>query len=331
MLDPVKLIVYFRTAPLESALRAIRTREAARVRAALKLRRRLPSSLLYLVAERAAYLEAVGVDRAQATKELAEELRIRLEEHLRRVQSLLNFVVFAVATLYLSAAMGGVLSLISPVGTTMMLGFIAASAVMLLLVEPYLRPIRRWNYYVAAAASAPAVLSIAHPAFAVLAAAVGAAYAYWYLSAAREAREELDLVASGRVRTGETDLAKEMAEVVRAVRESGAFDLQATAEFLMRIWLAYLDSVRRSALVRALVVVATFAIFAGSMYVLASLFAPFAKTPVPPVLPLKIGQLDPRPAVYVAALSAMVIAGRLTDSYAATPAYSPLVLALLFF
>jgi len=46
--------------------------------------------------------------------------------------------------------------------------------------------------------------------------------------------------------------------------------------------------------------------------------------------PIPIYAVDIKPLVYAAAIAGAVAAGRLTESYAAVPLYTPMTLALLF-
>ncbi|MFB6491533.1 MAG: hypothetical protein TU35_009955, partial [Thermoproteus sp. AZ2] len=84
--EALEFISYFRTSSTEAALKSIPSKAAAKVRAALKLRRRRANDVLYLIAERAQYLEALGFDRGQAVQQLADEYRLRLEESQRRIR-----------------------------------------------------------------------------------------------------------------------------------------------------------------------------------------------------------------------------------------------------
>lgn len=160
-----------------------------------------------------------------------------------------------------------------------------------------------------------------------MASAVSALYAVWYFSAYRDALEEFDMAARGRLTAASTELGREAAEVMKAVRDSGAYDLKATAEFLLRIHKAYLDSLRRSAAVRALTAAAVYTVFAASIIMMNSLLAP--------LYGIKAGALaihppDIRLTLYVSALVTMAVAGRIFESWAAVPLFSPLTLALLF-
>jgi len=306
-------------------LKALRSREAARTRVALRLRRRR-SSLLYLVAERAAYLEALGVDRAAATRELAEEFRVRLEEEMRRGREVMNFVVYAVAMLYFSAAVGYILALVSPVGLAMAYAMYADAALPLAYLEASLKPLKRWPYHVAAMATAPALLAGVWPPVAILTVPVAVVYGVWYWRGVQRALDEVRLAM--RMRAAETDLGRQLVEVARAVRESGALDLEATAEHLFRLYYAYLEGMRKSALLRAASIVATFVVLTVALTTLSAQLSPLVQEARG--APIPIYAVDIKPLVYAAALVGAVAAGRLTESYAATPLYTPMTLALLF-
>jgi len=325
VVDAIRLIVYFRTSPLEAALKSLKSREAARTRVALRLKRRR-STPLYLVAERAAYLEALGVDRAVATKELADEFRVRLEESMRQMRDVMNFVVFAVAMLYFSAAIGYILGLVSPVGVAMAYAMYAAMALPLAYMETAMRPIRRWPYHITALAMLPALLAGAWPPAAILTVPVAAVYGAWYWREVKKALDEVRLAM--RMRAAETELGRELVDIARAVRESGAMDLEATAEHLFRLYYAYLESMRRSAIFRAASVVATFVVLTVAMATLSAQLTPLVEKAHG--APLPIYYVDVKPLIYVAAVAGAVVAGRLTESYAAAPIYSPMVLAILF-
>jgi len=325
VVDAIRLIVYFRTSPLEAALKSLKSKEAARTRVALRLKRRR-FSLLYLVAERAAYLEALGVDRQTATRELAEEFRIRLEEDMRRVRDVMNFVVYAVSMLYFAAAIGFILGLISEVGAAMAYAMLGVTAGPLAYLETVMRPLKRWPYHIAALASLPGLAAWLWPPAAVLTVPAAVVYGLWYWREAQKALEEVRLAM--RMRAAETELGRELVEVARAVRESGAMDLEATAEHVFRLYYAYLDSMRKSAIMRALVIVATFAVLVVALVTLASNLAPLVEKAQG--APFKVQMVDIKPLVYAAAVAGAVAAGRLTESYAAVPLYMPMTLAILF-
>jgi len=325
VVDAIRLIVYFRTSPLEAALKALRSKEAARTRVALRLRRRR-SSLLYLVAERAAYLEALGVDRATATRELAEEFRVRLEEEMRRAREVMNFVVYAVAMLYFAAAIGFILGMVSEAGVALAYAMYIATAGPLAYLEAVMRPARRWPYHIAALATAPALLAGLWPPIAILTVPVAVAYGAWYWRGLQRALDEVRLAM--RMRAAETDLGRQLVEVARAVRESGALDLEATAEHLLRLYYAYLEGMRKSALARALVVVAVFVVLVAALATLSANIAPIVEKAQG--APIRLYTVDIKPLVYAAAIAGAVAAGRLTESYAAVPLYTPMTLALLF-
>jgi len=325
VIDAIRLIVYFRTSPLEAVLKSLKSKEAARTRVALRLKRRR-SSLLYLIAERAAYLEALGVDRLSATRELAEEFRIRLEEDMRRVRDIMNFVVYAVSMLYFAAAIGFILGLISAAGVAMAYAMLGVIAGPLAYLETVMRPLKRWPYHIVALATLPALVAWLWPPAAILTVPVATIYGTWYWRELQKAFDEVRLAM--RMRAAETDLGRELVEVARAVKESGAMDLEATAEHIFRLYYAYLDSMRKSAIMRALVIVAVFVVLTIALVTLSSNLAPLVEKAQG--APFKVQMVDIKPLVYAAAVAGAVAAGRLTESYAATPLYMPMILAVLF-
>lgn len=331
-MDEIKFIVCVRTAPVDSCLRSLGSREAAQVRVALRLGRRL-SSTMYKLAERARYLEAIGVDRLEATKELAEEYRLRLEESARAARSMLDFVAMAIALVYLTAAVQSILGIVSPIGVTAAVAMLSTSLGMLALLEQYVRPVRSWDYRLALLASTPALLSYAIPAMAVVATAVAVAYGRWYFAQLREVDEEVSLAVRGRISVARTEAGRAAAEIARAVREAGARDLEATAEYLFRLHQAYVEAMRRSALMRAAVVAAIYVVLVVALTYLASILAPIVQqsSQAGAAMPgLALSNINVRPVAYLAGVVAMVVAGRMTESYAAVPVYSPLLLSMLF-
>jgi hypothetical protein len=328
VLDAVALIVHYRTSSTEAALKALGSPEARRVAVALRLRRRR-GTLLYRIAERALFMEAMGVDRRVATELLASELRLRLEDEHRRARELYNFAVFAASMAVFTALVVGVfLAPLSPEAASMASLVAALEAVPLAALERLCPPARRWNYGLAAAAMAPAALSLAEPWLSLLAAPAAALYGVYYIRRLREAGEELAMAMRGQLTHAETDTARQAAEIMRAVRTSGAYDLMAAAEYMMRVAEAHLSSLRREGLMRALVIVSLVIIAAAA----AASFWPQLAFMAEQVKggPLKLYVVSARPAIGALALVSAAVAGRLTESYAAAPLYSPLAIAQLF-
>jgi len=118
-----------------------------------------------------------------------------------------------------------------------------------------------------------------------------------------------------------------LVEVARAVRESGALDLEAAAENLFRLYYAYPEGMRKAAVFRAASIVATFVVLIVALAALSAQLSPLVQEARG--APIPIYAVDIRPLVYAAVVGA-VAAGRLTESYAAVPLYTPMTLALLF-
>ncbi|MEM0183512.1 MAG: hypothetical protein QXU93_08010 [Thermoproteus sp.] len=334
MLDEIKFIVCARTAPVDSCLRALRSNEAAKVRVALRLNRRLPS-VLFKLAERAKYLEAIGVERLEATKELADEYRLRLEEIGRNTRSMLDFITMSIALIYLTAAIESVLGIISSIGVTAAIAMLSVSLALLPLLEQYVRPVRTWDYRLAFLASIPALLSYLWPVMAVVGTAIAVIYGRWYFSMIREADEEMVLAMRGRIAVAKTEVGKAAAEIVRTVKETGARDLEATAEYLFRLYQTFQESMRRSSLMRAAVVAAIYVVLVVALSYLSSIMAPLIQQAsqqggIPQLPALQLSNINIRPIAYLAGVAAMIVAGRMTESYAAVPIYSPLLLSMLF-
>ncbi|MFB6491453.1 MAG: hypothetical protein TU35_009540, partial [Thermoproteus sp. AZ2] len=253
--EALEFISYFRTSSAEAALKSIPSKAAAKVRAALKLKRRRPNDVLYLIAERAQYLEALGFDRALAVQQLADEYRLRLEESQKRIGDVYNFMVYAIGMVIFGAIIAGViLGILSPIGAMTATALTAVAAGVLPMLEMYTSPIRRWNYGLAAIAMLPAAAAIALPWMAWLTIPAAALYGLlYYWPRYKEAREEYARATRGLIRDASTPAARAAARVMRAVKEAGSFDLQATAEYLLRLYDQFQSAMRRDGLVRALV------------------------------------------------------------------------------
>jgi hypothetical protein len=231
ILDVVQFIVYFRTASAEAALKSVKSAEARRTAIALRLRRRR-RSMLFEVAERALYMERMGVDRRSAVEQLASEFRFRLEDELARAKGVFNFVVYAASMVIFTAiVLGVVLGVVSPLGAAAAALVIPMVAAPLMAVEGLMPPVRMWDYWVSAVFMAPAVAAFIAPQAALASVPAAAVYAAaYYIPRYREAGEELRMAARGRLIHASTTLGRQAAEIMKAVRYSGSFDLQAAAE-----------------------------------------------------------------------------------------------------
>ena len=211
MFDAVKFIIYWSTSNVESAVKAVPGKDAAKTRVVLRLARRgskvgRPNSVLYAIAERAQWLEQMGVDRRVATEQLAAEFRIRLEDRLRRTREAFNMVVYSVSLVFLTAIVIMILGILSPVASSTAWALVLASAVLGVLVEGFVPPVRRWDYRVTAAAMIPAVVALFwHPAV-YLTVPTAIIYGLWYFRLRREAEEEFKMAVRGRFQTASTDL-----------------------------------------------------------------------------------------------------------------------------
>jgi len=274
-------------------------------------------------------MERMGVDRRSAVEQLASEFRFRLEDELARAKGVFNFVVYAASMVIFTAiVLGVVLGVVSPLGAAAAALVIPMVAAPLMALEGLMPPVRMWDYWVSAAFMAPAVAAIIAPqaALASVPAAVLYAAAY-YIPRYREAGEELRMATRGRLAYASTTLGRQAAEIMRAVRYSGSFDLQAAAEYMMRLAEHHYRALRREGLARALAVVSLLivtALVAAWIYPqLAAMAQQLEGTP------LKLHVTSPRPMMWLLSLVSAVVAGRMTESYAAAPLYSPLVLTTL--
>jgi len=330
ILDAVQFIVYYRTASANAALKALKSAEARKTAVALRLRRRR-RTLLYDIVERAQYMELIGIDRKTSVELLASEFRFRLEEEMRRAKNLFNFVVYSAAmTVFAAIVVGVLLGILSPVGAQMAALLVALAALPLAAVEAFMPPVRKWDYWLAVLFAAPAFAAYAapHAAFATVPAAV--IYALWYyVPKYLEASEEFRLAARGRLiaASGDVSLARQAFEVMRAVRASGAYDLQAAAEYMLRLAEHHYASLRREGLMRALVAASLVAIAAAAVGWLYPQLAEMAAQAQGG--PLQLYLESPRPMLWVLSLASAVVAARLTESYAALPLYTPLTLSAL--
>ena len=339
ILDVVQFIVYFRTASAEAALKSVKSAEARRTAIALRLRRRR-RSMLYDIAERALYMERMGVDRRSAVEQLASEFRFRLEDELARAKSIFNFVVYAASMVVFAVViLGVVLGILSPMGTQAAALAVPLVVAPLFAVEGLMPPVRRWDYWVPAAFMAPAAAAYFAPQAALASVPAAVLYAaVYYIPRYREALEELRMAIRGRLTYASTTMGRQAAEIMRAVRYSGSFDLQAAAEYMMRLADHHYRSLRREGLMRALaaaslVLVAALAIIwlypqLASMAAQTQESASTAAASQGLSLPLYI--TSPRPMMWLLSILTAVVAGRMTESYAAAPLYSPLVLTTLF-
>lgn len=335
MLDVVKFIVYWSTSNAESALKAVRSGEAAKVRVALRLSRRGASvrhgGVLYAIAERAQWLEQMGVDRRVATEQLAAEFLMRLEDRLRRIREAYNSVVFSASLVFLAAIVIMILGILSPIALNMASALVLTSAVLGVLVEGLVPPVRRWDYRVTAAAMIPAVAALAWRPAVYLTMPTAVIYGLWYFRLRREAEEEFKAAIRGKLQAASTDLAKEALDVVRAVRQSGAYYLQATAEYLLGTVEQYYSSIRQDGLIRALIILSMVFIAAAAI---AQMYQPLmemvAKVQLTGgVFPIQLYKFDPKPVIMALGLVAAVLAGRVAESYAMSPIFTPVMLVAL--
>jgi hypothetical protein len=329
ILDAVQFIVYYRTASAEAALKSLKSPEARRTAIALRLRRRR-RSLLYDIAERALYMERVGVDRRSAVEQLASEFRFRLEDELARAKNIFNFVVYAASMVVFTAIiLGVVLGILSPIGGQAAALVTALVVAPLFTIEGFMPPIRRWDYWISAAFMAPAAAAYFVPQAALATVPAAAIYALWYyIPRYREAEEEFRMAARGGLAYAATPMGKQAAEIMKAVRYSGSFDLQAAAEYMMRLAEHHYSSLRREGLIRALVTASLVLVAALAVVWLYPQLTSIAAQAQGSPLPLYI--TSPKPMMWLLSFMTAVVAGRMTESYAAAPLYSPLVLSVLF-
>jgi hypothetical protein len=335
MLDAAKFIVFWSTSNVEAALSSLRSKEAAKVRVALRLARRGVNirrrSILYAVAERAAWLEAMGVDRQTATEVLLSEYRLRAEEHMRTISSAFNTVVFIAAMTFLMSIVISMLALLSPDASKYASAFSIFALMTAFMLEGIIEPVKRWDYRVTALAMAPAALSLFWPQALYAVPIAAALYAVWYIPQRREAEEELTMALRGRLQAASTPLAKEALEIIKAVRMSGAYYLQSAAEFIMRIIEHYYKSIRFSGLIRAFVVISLVFVMVMAINSLQKPLAEMVEKAKsgPTSLPFQLYVPEFKQTVLVAAFIAALIAGRMTESYAAAPLYTPVMLLSL--
>jgi hypothetical protein len=335
MIEVAKFIVMWSTSNVEAALKSLRSGEAAKTRVALRLARRgapiRRRSVLYAIAERAQWLEEMGVDRQTATELLLAEYRTRVEQELRATASAYNTVVFISAMTFLMGIVISMLGILNPDAATYASAFAAFALLTAFLLEGIVPPVRRWDYRIAAAAMLPAVAGLFWTPAIYATVPVAALYGMWYLRLRREAEEELDLALRGKLQAASTDLAKEALDVIRAIRASGAYFLQSAGEHILRIVENYYKSIRNMGLMRAFVMVAI--VMIGVMAVsmlqkpLTEMVAKVRESPAP--VPLNIYTVDYRGMIAAFAFVAAVVAGRMAESYAMSPLFTPLMLAAL--
>jgi hypothetical protein len=328
ILDTILFIVYYRTASVATALKSIKTAAARRAAVLLRLRQRA-RGILFEIVERAYYLEQEGTDRKVAVDQLVSEFRIRLEEELRRVRNIFNFVVISVAmVVMMSILLGVILGILSPVASQYATALVTLILFPLYALESFLPPVRRWDYWLAVFFSMPAVAAYFTPqaAYATIPAAL--IYAVWYyIPRYMEAQDEFRMAARGRLAFAATPLAKQAVEIIRAVRQSGAFDIQAVAEYLLRLAEHHYSSLRREGLMRGLIVLSFVVVAAFAVSWLWPQLSTLAEQAKEGPLPLYFS--SPRPMLWLVSMAVAVAAGRMTESYAAVPLYTPITLTLL--
>ena len=335
MLDVVKFIVYWSTSNTESALKSLPTKEAAKVRVALRLSRRgaaaRPSGVLYAIAERAYWLEQIGIDRQTATEQLVAEFRLRLEERMKKIKEAYNTVVFSVSMVFLTAIVVLILGVLSAAAAMMAWALAFMSLAVGLVIEGLVPPARKWDYRVTIAAMLPAVVALFWLPATYLTAPAAALYGLWYWKLRREAEEELKMAARGKPQVASTDLAREALEVVKAVRMAGAFYLQASAEYLLRMVEYFYSSIRTDGLIRAGIILSLVPIAAMALgYVYSPLAEMVSKAQeASTVLPIKLYMFDPKPTIAAFGFVAAVLAGRVAESYAMSPIFTPIMLVAL--
>jgi len=328
ILDTILFIVYYRTASVATALRSIKTAAARRAAVLLRLRQRA-RGMFFEIVERAYYLEQEGTDRKVAVEQLVSEFRIKLEEELRRARAIFNFVVMSTAmVVMMSILLGVILGILSPVASQYATALVTLILFPLYALESFLPPVRRWDYWLAVLFSMPAVAAYFMPqaAYATIPAAL--IYAVWYyIPRYMEAQEEFRMAARGRLAFAAAPLAKQAVEIIRAVRQSGAFDIQAVAEYLLRLAEHHYSSLRREGLMRGLIVLSFVVVAAFAVSWLWPQLSTLAEQAKEGPLPLYFS--SPRPMLWLVSMAAAVAAGRMTESYAAVPLYTPITLTLL--
>ena len=140
ILDTILFIVYYRTASAAVALKSVKTAAARRAAVLLRLRQRA-RGMLFEIAERAHYLEQEGVDRKVAVEQLVSEFRVKLEEELRRVRTIFNFVVMSAAmVIMMGILLGVILGILSPLASQYATALVALLLFPLYALEPFLPP-----------------------------------------------------------------------------------------------------------------------------------------------------------------------------------------------
>jgi len=328
ILDTILFIVYYRTASVATALRSIKTVAARRAAVLLRLRQRT-RGILFEIVERAYYLEQEGADRKVAVEQLVSEFRIKLEEELRRTRTIFNFVVMSAAMVVMMIVLVGViLGILSPLASQYATMLATLLLFPLYALEPFHPPIRKWDYWLTALFTMPAVAAYFVPqaAYATIPAAL--IYAVWYyIPRYTEAHEEFRMAARGRVAFAVTPLAKQAVEITRAVRQSGAFDIQATAEYLLRLAEHHYSSLRREGLMRGLIIISFVVVGAFAVAWLWPQLATLAEQAKEGPIPLYF--TSPKPMLWLVSLAAAAATARMTESYAALPLYTPIMLTLL--
>ena len=328
ILDTILFIVYYRTASVATALKSIKTAAARRVAVLLRLKQRT-RGMFFEIAERALYLEQEGTDRKVAVEQLVSEFRIKLDEELRRARAIFNFVVMSAAMVILmSILLGVILGILSPLALQYATMLVALLLFPLYALEPFLPPIRKWDYWLTALFTMPAAAAYFAPqaAYATIPAAL--IYAAWYyVPRYAEAQEEFRMAARGRLAFASTPLAKQAVEIMRAVRQSGAFDIQAVAEYLLRLAEHHYTSLRREGLMRGLIVISFVVVAAFAVSWLWPQLATLAEQAEGGPFPLYF--TSPKPMLWLVSMAAAAAAARMTESYAAVPLYTPVTLTLL--
>ncbi len=328
ILDAILFIVYYRTASTTNALKSIKTAAARRAAVLLRLRQRT-RGMLFEIVERAYYLEQEGTDRKVAVEQLVSEFRIKLEEELRRTRNVFNFVVLSAAMVVMMIVLVGViLGILSPLVSQYATMLATLLLFPLYALEPFHPPIRKWDYWLTALFATPAVAAYFVPqaAYATIPAAL--IYAMWYyIPRYMEAQEEFRMAARGRLAFASTPLAKQAVEIMRAVRQSGAFDIQAVAEYLLRLAEHHYTSLRREGLMRGLIIISFVVVAAFAVAWLWPQLSALAEQAREGPIPLYF--TSPKPMLWLVSLAAAAAAARMTESYAALPLYTPITLVLL--
>jgi hypothetical protein len=328
ILDTILFIVYYRTASVATALKSVRTAAARRVAVLLRLKQRT-RGMFYEIVERAYYLEQEGTDRKVAVEQLVSEFRIKLEEELRRTRTIFNFVVMSAAmVVMMSILLGVILGILSPLASQYATALVALLLFPLYILEPFLPPIRKWDYWLTALFAIPTVAAYFVPqaAYATIPAAL--IYAVWYyIPRYMEAREEFRMAVRGRVAFATTPLAKQAVEITRAVRQSGAFDIQPVAEYLLRLAEHHYTSLHREGLMRGLIIISFVVVAAFAVSWLWPQLSALAVQAKEGPIPLYF--TSPVPMLWLISMAAAAAAARMTESYAAVPLYTPITLTLL--